>query len=49
MVAEIVDVDKVINIVDHHFELLLLLKLVGHVETLYPFGIKTVHNHLCLS
>ena len=49
VILEIIDVFKIIYVIYHHFELLLLFELVRHVETLDPLRIEAVHDHFGLS
>jgi hypothetical protein len=49
MILEIIYVLKVVDIIYDHFELLLLFKLVGHIETFDPLRIKVVHDDFCIS
>jgi len=37
---------KVVNIIYHNLEQLLLFKLVGHIKALDPFGTKVIHDDL---
>ena len=46
---KVLQIIKIIYIIDNYFKDLLFFKFVGNVECFYPFWVKIIHNYFCLA